>query len=258
MSTATDANCRLPSYAAIAALLDYPQAELLAALPELRSALQAEKLLPRQGLQAIETLCDYLGRHDLYTLQENYVGLFDRGRGHSLHLFEHVHGESRDRGQAMVDLQRLYAGQGLHLAAAELPDYLPVFLEFLSRQPRAQARELLAETAHILQALGERLANAGSHYHYALNALLSLCGEKPVAVEFVARDGAIESDHYQADDFDALDAAWAEEPVAFGGGCASPAVNPAGEAVIRFQPRAGGASSAAAPSRSPSSPSAGA
>lgn len=240
--------CRMPTYQAIAALLDYPQAELLAALPELRAALRAEKLLPRQGLQDIEALCDYLGRHDLYSLQENYVSLFDRGRGHSLHLFEHVHGESRDRGQAMVDLQRLYAGKGLYLAASELPDYLPVFLEFLSRQSRSEAHELLAETAHILQALGERLAKCGSHYHYALHALLALCGEKPAAVEFVARDGEGE-----ADDYEAIDAAWAEEPVAFGGGCATPAVNPAsGEAVIQFQPRAHPSAAAARPDSTPS------
>jgi nitrate reductase delta subunit len=147
-----------------------------------------------------------------------------------------VHGESRDRGQAMVDLQQLYASKGLHLAATELPDYLPVFLEFLSRQSRAEAHELLAETAHILQALCERLAKAGSHYHYALAALVALCGETPAALAFVARDGAAEADDYQA-----IDAAWAEQPVAFGGGCATPAVNPAsGEAVIQFQPRAVG------------------
>jgi nitrate reductase molybdenum cofactor assembly chaperone NarJ/NarW len=229
--------CRLPTYQAIAALLDYPQAGLLAALPELRAALQAEQLLPPQALEDIGTLCDYLGRHELYTLQENYVSLFDRGRGNSLHLFEHVHGESRDRGQAMVDLQQLYASKGLHLAATELPDYLPVFLEFLSRQTRSEANELLAETAHILQALCERLAKAGSHYHYALAALVALGGDTlnaPAALTFVARDGAAEADDYQA-----IDAAWAEQPVAFGGGCATPALNPAsGEAVIQFQPRA--------------------
>ncbi|MEO8837914.1 MAG: nitrate reductase molybdenum cofactor assembly chaperone [Herbaspirillum sp.] len=234
-ATPSNALCQLPTYQVIAALLDYPQAELLAALPELRAALQAEELLSRQGLEDIQMLCDYLGRNDLYTLQENYVSLFDRGRGYSLHLFEHVHGESRDRGQAMVDLQRLYAGKGLYLAASELPDYLPVFLEFLSRQSRSEAHTLLSETAHILQALGERLAKWGSHYHYALYALLSLCGEKPVEVEFVARDGESEADDYQA-----IDAAWAEEPITFGGGTGCPsqtATSKNGEAVIQFQPR---------------------
>ena len=240
MNTVTTA-CRLPTYSAIAALLDYPQAELLAALPELRAALQAEKLLPRQGLQEIVALCDYLGRHDLYTLQENYVSLFDRGRGHSLHLFEHVHGESRDRGQAMVDLQQLYAGQGLHLAAAELPDYLPVFLEFLSRQPRAAGTRTAGRNcAHP--------AGAGRAAGYGRQPL-SLCVEcaalavrRKAGRRRIRCAGAMAT--IEADDFEAIDAAWAEEPVAFGGGCATPTVNPAGEAVIRFQPRAGSPSAA--------------
>ena len=123
-----------------------------------------------------------------YDLQENYVALFDRGRGTSLHLFEHVHGYSRDRGQAMVDLKAMYDNHGMTLSQPELPDYLPVFLEFLSCLPSEEARDLLNETTHIIRNIGEQIAKRGSHYYFLLSALLILAGEKPLwmSVEHVA------------------------------------------------------------------------
>ena len=128
-------------------------------------------------------------RGDLYALQERYVDQFDRTRSLSLHLFEHVHGESRDRGQAMIDLKSLYEQNGLYLSAAELPDFVPAFLEFLSTRPLAQARALLSQTAHILTALAERLQKRHSPYaaiFQALAALATLAPDAP-SVELVAR-----------------------------------------------------------------------
>ena len=102
-------------------------------------------------------LIDEIAGADLLDAQERYVGLFDQSRSLSLHLFEHVHGESRDRGQAMIDLRGLYEGAGLSIAAAEPPDYLPMLLEFLSTRPLEQARELLGQTSHIVAAIAQRL-----------------------------------------------------------------------------------------------------
>ena len=184
---------------ALAALLSYPDKELIEALPEL------EDLLPG----SVSGLLKDLEAQDLFRSQERYVGLFDRSRALSLHLFEHVHGESRDRGQAMVDLQAMYAQRGLTVAGHELPDYLPAFLEFVSLLERKQGQTLLRETAHILRTLGDRLAERGSSYACVFSALLELAGEAGLSRKLVERP-AIE------DDRAALDAQWMDPEVTFG------------------------------------------
>lgn len=199
------------TFKALAALLTYPEAELVAALPEIRAAIDAEGLLPRRERAAVASFLAELGDSDLYGLQERYVALFDRTRALSLHLFEHVHGESRDRGQAMVNLLRVYREHGLELAANELPDYLPVFLEYLSQRPLADAKANLAETSHVLRELGKRLLDRGSDYAAVFSALLALAGEQ--GMDF-SGSGASTDDPV---DLDALDREWAEEP-AFGCG----------------------------------------
>ena len=132
------------TFKVLSALLSYPTAELQQAAGEMKTVLAAEKLLPAAVLRAVLALLDEIESRDLYDLQERYVLLFDRTRSLSLHLFEHVHGESRDRGQAMIDLQNLYAEKGLEIGTSELPDFVPLFLEFLSTQPRAEAFHVLA------------------------------------------------------------------------------------------------------------------
>jgi len=212
------------TYAVLGALLSYPEAALLDALPEARELLHDERRLTRDARAGLDQFIDYCAQRDLITLQENYVALFDRGRATSLYLFEHVHGESRDRGQAMVDLLRMYEEHGLHLAAGELPDYLPVFLEYLSRLPVADARALLAETGDILQSITAQLAKRGSPYSFVVGALLPLAGagkgEKPDALH----DDDAQKTPTPAD-YHALDAAWADEPVRFVG-AATPAQAP--------------------------------
>ena len=141
----------------LSALLTYPTAELQAAVPEMRAALDAENRLPQKNRHRIDRILEELANGDLFDLQERYVLLFDRTRSLSLHLFEHVHGESRDRGQAMVDLKALYERHGLFMSSSELPDHLPLFLEFLSAIPGAEACELLGDTGHVLEAIRQRL-----------------------------------------------------------------------------------------------------
>ena len=129
-------------------LLSYPDEEFPAR--DLSEALDGEALLPPACHAKVTALIDDIAACDLYDARERYVYLFDRTRSLSLHLFEHVHGESRDRGQAMVDLSDLYERNGFRIAARELPDYLPLFLEFAATLPLSEARDLVAQaTRHI-------------------------------------------------------------------------------------------------------------
>ena len=189
----------MKTYRALAALLAYPEAALIEALPEIRPQAPAE----------VQRLVKELEEEDLFVSQERYVSLFDRSRALSLHLFEHVHGESRDRGQAMVDLQAAYLARGMQVVAHELPDYLPAFLEFLSLLPPAEAQGFLKDTASILRALGDRLAERGSCYAGVFAALLRLAGEP----------GLTRAAREQLDlgeDVLALDKAWMDPEVTFG------------------------------------------
>ncbi|HSQ02428.1 MAG TPA: nitrate reductase molybdenum cofactor assembly chaperone [Burkholderiales bacterium] len=220
----------MKTFKVLAALLDYPSEELLAALPELQQALDEEQLLKPATREALRELIIELGSEDdVMVLQEQYVGLFDRVRSLSLHLFEHVHGESRDRGQAMVDLKALYERQGLGLATDELPDYLPAFLEFLAFLPQQEAAKLLADTSHIIEAIGARLQKRRSSYASVFQALLEVAGETGIESSKIA-DEEIRAE----DDPAALDAAWQEQPAfAPGAGCGA-ATQSAETSVIRF------------------------
>jgi nitrate reductase delta subunit len=217
------------TYKALAALLAYPTAELVEALAEIRVVIESEARFRRRDRRAVGALVDELSASDLLDAQERYVGLFDRGRATSLHLFEHVHGESRDRGQAMVDLSATYAKAGLVLSANELPDYLPVLLEFLSTQPEAVAREMLGDCAHILRKIGDALVKHESAYAAVFAAALKLAGERGLGTDRVP-DGARER---------SLDDEWIEEPVTFGPGAAAGCGAAPGISTVRFMPRAG-------------------
>jgi nitrate reductase delta subunit len=186
----------------LARLLQYPDAELRGHLPALRDALHDERALTVGRLADVDMLIDRLQRLPALRAEAEYVDLFDRGRRTALHLFEHVHGDSRDRGPAMIDLARTYAAAGLVLAPGELPDHLGVAIEYASTQPPAQARAFLKEIAHIVRAIFSALLERRSAYAGVLAALLDLAGEKAQAVKL--------------DDEPALDDAWAE-PAAFGG-----------------------------------------
>jgi nitrate reductase delta subunit len=205
---------------ALSALLSYPTAELQAAVPELRAALDAEARLPRNNRDRLERLLDELATGDLYDLQERYVLLFDRTRSLSLHLFEHVHGESRDRGQAMVDLKALYERHGLFMDSSELPDHLPLFLEFLSQVPETEARDLLEETAHVLEAIRLRLKKRKAPYSSVLSCAQALAQAKPPSGILAALMREPDED---PNDLAALDAAWEEEEVTFGPAAAAAA-----------------------------------
>ena len=187
---------------ALAALLNYPSAELREHLPAIVEAIEGESALPAARRAEIRALAAELQRIDPIEAESRYVELFDRGRSTSLHLFEHVHGDSRDRGPAMIDLIQHYEKAGLLLGDSELPDHLCVILEFASTQPPAAAREFLGEMAHILKAIFSALRKRDSSYASLVAAVLELAGQKVEAVPFEADED--------------LDASWSE-PEAFGG-----------------------------------------
>lgn len=202
----------------LSALLTYPTPELLAAADEMKAVLKREGVLKRQALDGVLALINNLGQGDLYDAQERYILLFDRTRSLSLHLFEHVHGESRDRGQAMVDLIKVYEDGGFTPTLSELPDFLPLFLEYAAIQPPAVALELIGQPGHVFAALAERLAKRGSPYRAVFTALVTLAKAK---LDKAALDALRAEPDPEPDDLEALDAAWAEEEVRFGPGAAA-------------------------------------
>lgn len=195
-------------------LLDYPSEALRAALPELMLALQQEQALSPARMAELQALLARLGAADGLAVQALYVDSFDRGRATSLHLFEHVHGDSRERGPALIDLAATYKAGGMLFDAPELPDFLPVVLEFASTQAPETARAFLAEMAHILNTIHSGLIKQANPYAAAIGAVLELAGEKPQAVPITAEPP--------------LDESW-QEPAAFEG-CSSRGQAKPGEA----------------------------
>jgi nitrate reductase molybdenum cofactor assembly chaperone NarJ/NarW len=195
---------------ALSVLLGYPDVELKAAVPEIRAALHADGALSAGDLRALAPLLAQLASDNLYDLQERYSGLFDTSGALSLHVFEHVHGESRERGQALVDLAQRYEEHGLLLQGSELPDYLPLLLEFVSCLPPQEARDWLQQPAHVFAAIGERLDQRSSPYAGVFTALLALARTAPDA-------DALEAvrQRLAAQEARSLDETWREEPVSF-------------------------------------------
>ncbi|MEZ5936262.1 MAG: nitrate reductase molybdenum cofactor assembly chaperone [Alphaproteobacteria bacterium] len=205
------------SFKVLSVLLTYPTAESVAAAPAMHRLIEADALVPGRLRRPLLDLIDELASRDLFDLQERYVLLFDRTRSLSLHLFEHIHGESRDRGQAMVDFMALYERHGLTIEAKELPDYIPLFLEFLSTLPAGEARALLAEPLHILSALRERHDKRGSAYAIVFRTLEAIAEGKVLPGDATDLLSAPDDD---PNDLEALDRVWEEEAVTFGPGSA--------------------------------------
>jgi len=194
------------TYRALSALLTYPTAELAAATGEIEQALAADGLIPAPERAALRPLLDGLRRGDLLDAQERYVDLFDRCPSLSLHLFQHVHGDSRDRGQAMIELGQLYSQHGLEISTRELPDFLPLYLEFLAEQPPREACSMLQDVGTILNALHGRLVRRQTPYAAPIAALLAIAGIEPETPAVADED---------QDSPEALDRAWEDREVRF-------------------------------------------
>jgi nitrate reductase delta subunit len=195
----------------LAALLVYPEQELIDGLDEMAAIVDAEAVLPRSERRALAALMVDLRAADLMDAQARYVALFDHSRSLSLHLYEHSHGESRDRGQAMVNLLNHYRANGLEPGTTELPDFLPLFLEFLSTRPAGEARALLAQAVGVVALLRARLERRGSPYAAVFRAIEALAPQRADEAAIRATIGGEAPD----DTPEALDRAWEEAPVTF-------------------------------------------
>jgi nitrate reductase delta subunit len=200
----------MKTFKVLGLLMSYPKPEWVSHLDECSLLLKQENFLPKKQLQAVLAFIGELESVDLYSFQEQYVATFDRGRSHSLHLFEHIHGESRDRGQAMVNLASAYEEKGLFIDQAELPDYIPLFLEFLSLCPVNEAVTLLGEPIDIMATIAARLRERGSSHAVLFDALVALSRVKPSQdrIEEVLAQGVEDTS------LEALDKEW-EEATAF-------------------------------------------
>src|SRR5262245_4245103 len=198
------------TYRVLSALLSYPTPELRAALPPGVRILCEDKLLAREQIEGVCGFIDWLRDTAQLDVEAAYIDAFDRGRLTSLHLFEHIHGESRARGEAMHRLLLRYRAHGLELQAGELPDFLPLFLEFLSTRPAREAAKHLAEVSAIISLLGRRLAKRRAPQAALLESTASLAHTS-------GRDASELPDENEGRDDTpaALDAAWEEAPVTF-------------------------------------------
>lgn len=208
----------------LSAMLAYPTREMMESVDKLVPLLKEETWLPEKEISKIGEFIEYLQSKDLLDLQEDYVSLFDRTPSLSLHMFEHIHGESAERGQAMVDLAAMYDEIGLEIASNETPDYLPLFLEYLSQLHGEEAQQCLGEVINVVAAVGKRLEKRESQYAILFTALRSLTTAMPDE-KFLEK--AMKLDNGLALSLDEMDDAW-EEQAAFdglnpteGGGCGS-------------------------------------
>ena len=206
----------IKTYKTLSLLLSYPSNELQKFLPEVEKELKNEALLPENIIAAISQFCKRFHPLDLTDWQAEYVQLFDYSRSVSLHIFEHIKGDSRDRGQAMVNLMEFYKEKGMQLTARELPDYIPAFLEFLSTLSIAKSAELLGETIHVMDKINVELSDSNNPYSSIFEAIISLSAKQPdktITREMIKNEKPLD-----------LDAEYEEEPVTFGGevpSCAS-------------------------------------
>ena len=205
----------MQTFRVLSVLLRYPEQDLLDAADELIGVLDGEALLPAAERRAVGAFISELALTDLLDAQERYVALFDRNRSLSLHIYEHVHGESRDRGQAMVRLDQLYRLHGFEIAAHELPDFLPLFLEFLSLLPERAARSTLADAAHVIAALHGKLRARDSAYAPVMAAVEALAARRPPEHIVAEAAAALPA---EADSLAALDRQWEDEAVRFTAG----------------------------------------
>ncbi|BEP38360.1 nitrate reductase molybdenum cofactor assembly chaperone (plasmid) [Variovorax sp. V59] len=217
---------------ALALLLGYPDAQARALMPQLADAMDAEAALSPARRKELRALARALVSVDPIEAETQFVELFDRGRSTSLHLFEHVHGDSRERGPAMIDLAQTYEKCGLLLGPHEVPDHLCVVLEFASTQPPAVARAFLGEMAHILASIFSALRKRESAYASVLAAVIELAGHKAEAVAV-------------ADD-QPLDESWAE-PIVFDGCSTQGQARPGDAQPIHIVRKAAAAAASGAP-----------
>lgn len=196
---------------ALGALLHYPQEELIEALDDIQQIIDTEPLLRPGQRSALGGCLAAMREQTLLDLQEQYVQLFDTNPKLALYLFQHLYGDTPQRGPALADLIGMYRDHGWQPAANELPDYLPLFCEFAAQFPQPEARSLLGRALPVLELMAQRLEEEGSAYAAIFSALGSLAerNEDTVAIEKLL------SARIRGGKDLSLDEAWKEQPVTF-------------------------------------------
>lgn len=162
----------IPTYKALSLLLDYPSEALQQSLSSLYDRLCLEAYLDLDSLNDIREFILYVQSLSLTEWQEQYVTLFDYAKGTNLYLFDHVYGSSRERGQAMVDLKNMYQESGFLSCDDELPDYLPLFLEFAAIQSsNTDAERLLTEVVHVLENMEKAITRQQTPYTHVISTI---------------------------------------------------------------------------------------
>jgi len=162
---------RQPPYKLLSLCLRYPDARLVAVRQELAAA--AGELPRSPGREALRRFAAYLVSRTPLELEQAYVETFDLRRRTSLYLTYYLHGDTRKRGLALLRLKHRYAAAGLEPVDTELPDYLPLVLEFAALVPPGPGAEVLCEHRPALELLRSGLHEAESPYAFVLDAL---CG----------------------------------------------------------------------------------
>jgi len=198
----------------ISRLLDYPTAEMFAAKDELKGIVETCEELTNQNRSQLLDFIEQLTTKDIFDAQESYDLLFDRGRALSLLLFEHVHGESRDRGQAMVDLMNVYKTNGFEVNSSQLPDYIPLYLEFLSEQPPEFIEEWLGDICHLLTMLSERLIDRECYYSVLFDSLVEISGQEIDAEQRAEISEAVKAEE-RDDTVEVIDKEWEDKEIRF-------------------------------------------
>ena len=189
-------------------LLTYPEQDHVLAAAECADILASEKWLSDARLKKLLPALEMFQQKNLLDLQEDYVALFDRTPSLSLHLFEHIHGDSRDRGQALVDLLKVYEDAGLYIGTEEMPDYLPLFTEYAATLPPAEASETMGSLVNILSSLAERLRNRESFYADIIDAVIETANRSP---DPKAVEEYLKKSSGKALGLDEMDKEWAEQ-----------------------------------------------
>jgi len=198
----------------ISRLLDYPTVEMFSAADELVAIVETTDELSAKNRIELADFIRQLTSRDIFDAQESYDLLFDRGRALSLLMFEHVHGESRDRGQAMVDLMNVYKTNGFEVESSQLPDYIPLYLEFLSEQSPEFVEEWLGDICHLLTMLSERLIDRECYYSVLFDSLVEISGQE---IDAKQRAEIAESVKQEArdDTVEAIDKEWEDKEIRF-------------------------------------------
>lgn len=162
-------------YKILSALLEYPDQELIDHLPEIRVEIGKCQDVDATEMEAILKLLDHMADTPLTDLQAAYVKTFDLTPEHSLHLTHHLFGDDNDknRGPALIDLGELYKDYGVKVMTNELPDYLPLVLEFVAFLEEDEATAFLSDANKVLTVLTKNLNKAQSPYAPLLSIITS-------------------------------------------------------------------------------------